>query len=74
MSWAIIFQRKKAISDALNGAKRFEQEFWSGVDLSKLYNEVSARPGGASGVEALFVAGLKNLLAIRKIQFKAQVL
>ena len=39
MSWAIIFQRKKAISDALNGAKRFEQKFWSGVDLSKLYKK-----------------------------------
>mgnify|MGYP000569056333 FL=1 len=27
MSWAIIFQRKKAISDALINAKRFEQKF-----------------------------------------------
>jgi biopolymer transport protein TolQ len=66
MSWAIIFQRKKAISDALNGAKRFEQKFWSGIDLSKLYNEVSARPGGASGVEALFVAGFKEFARHKK--------
>ena len=28
MSWAIIFQRKKAISDALSNAKKFEQKFW----------------------------------------------
>ncbi|MGO2076633.1 MAG: Tol-Pal system subunit TolQ, partial [Pseudoalteromonas sp.] len=33
MSWAIIFQRKKAISEALTNAKRFEQKFWSGIDL-----------------------------------------
>ncbi|RJF36603.1 protein TolQ [Pseudoalteromonas gelatinilytica] len=66
MSWAIIFQRKKAISDALNGAKRFEQKFWSGIDLSKLYNEVSARPGGVSGVEALFVAGFKEFARHKK--------
>ena len=66
MSWAIIFQRKKAISYALNGAKRFEQKFWSGIDLSKLYNEVSARPGGALGVEALFVAGFKEFARHKK--------
>ncbi len=71
MSWAIIFQRKKAISDALNGAKRFEQKFWSGIDLSKLYNEVSARPGGASVVEALFVAGFKEFARHKKNTFQS---
>ena len=71
MSWAIIFQRKKAISDAQNGAKRFEQKFWSGVDLSKLYNEVSARPGGTTGVESLFVAGFKEFARHKKTTFQS---
>ena len=69
--WAIIFQRKKAISHAQNGAKRFEQKFWSGVDLSKLYNEVSARPGGTTGVESLFVAGFKEFARHKKTTFQS---
>lgn len=70
MSWAIIFQRKKAISDALLNAKRFEQKFWSGIDLSKLYNEISSR-SSATGIEALFVAGFKEFARHKKTSFQS---
>lgn len=66
MSWAIIFQRKKAISDALSNAKKFEQKFWSGIDLSKLYSEISSRSGQSKGIEALFTAGFKEFARHKK--------
>ncbi len=65
-SWAIIIQRRKVINDASVQAKRFEDRFWSGVDLSKLYNEISARSGGKDGLEALFCAGFKEFVKLRK--------
>lgn len=65
-SWAIIFQRKSIISKAMHDAKRFEQKFWSGMELSKLYNEVTARAGSATGLEALFVSGFKEFARHKK--------
>ncbi len=63
--WAMIFQRSKAISAAKNQLKSFEDKFWSGADLSKLYSEVSARTR-ICGIESLFVAGFKEFARLRK--------
>ncbi len=41
--WAMIFQRRKVLRAAANQLKTFEDKFWSGADLSKLYREVSAK-------------------------------
>lgn len=65
-SWAIIFQRKAIIGGALEQAKKFEQRFWSGIELSKLYNEVTARGGHQEGLEALFVSGFKEFARHQK--------
>lgn len=65
MSWTMIFRRRKALSEAVTEAKKFEDKFWSGVDLSKLYNEVSARAAN-SGLEALFKSGFKEFARLHK--------
>lgn len=64
-SWAMIFKRKKILKEALEDAKKFEDRFWSGIDLSKLYAEVSARQH-ANGMEALFKAGFKEFARMHK--------
>ncbi|WP_462169638.1 protein TolQ [Pseudoalteromonas xiamenensis] len=70
-SWAIIFQRKSVIGNALGNAKKFEQRFWSGMELSKLYNEVTARDGQQEGLESLFVAGFKEFARHQKNSINA---
>ena len=65
MSWTMIFRRRKALSAAVVDAKKFEDKFWSGVDLAKLYNEVRARAAN-SGLEALFKAGFKEFARLHK--------
>ena len=65
VSWSMIFQRQKAIKAAQLQLKSFEDKFWSGADLSKLYSEVSAK-GHATGIESLFVAGFKEFARLRK--------
>ncbi len=65
VSWAMIIQRNKALSLALDESRKFEDRFWSGIDLSKLYNEVSAR-ASVTGMEALFKAGFKEFARLHK--------
>jgi biopolymer transport protein TolQ len=65
--WAMIFQRRKVINMAGNELKAFEDKFWSGADLSKLYSETSAK-ANAQGIESLFLAGFKEFARLRKSQ------
>jgi len=63
--WAMIFQRKHALGLAKQQLKTFEDKFWSGADLSKLYNEISTK-NQTQGIENLFVAGFKEFARLRK--------
>ncbi|MFQ3289274.1 MAG: biopolymer transport protein TolQ, partial [Alteromonadaceae bacterium] len=63
--WTMIFQRQKAIKAAQQQLKSFEDKFWSGADLSKLYIEVSAQ-SNITGIESLFIAGFKEFAKLRK--------
>ena len=36
-SWLIIFSKGRILANAQNQAKKFEEHFWSGVDLNKLF-------------------------------------
>ena len=63
--WAMIFQRRQALNLAKQQLKEFEDKFWSGADLSKLYNEISAK-NEIEGIESLFVAGFKEFARLRK--------
>lgn len=63
--WTMIFQRRKVLNAAREQLETFEDKFWSGADLSKLYSEVSAREH-VHGIESLFVAGFKEFAKLRK--------
>ncbi|NMP16762.1 protein TolQ [Thalassotalea sp. Y01] len=64
-SWTMIIQRSKVLNNAKLHAQSFEDKFWSGADLSKLYKEINSR-GHFVGLESLFVAGFKEFARIRK--------
>ncbi|MGI3004999.1 protein TolQ [Shewanella carassii] len=66
-SWAVIIQRRKLLNAARHNAERFEQKFWSGVDLNRLYQELSARQDSNSGLEAMFVSGFKEYARLSKL-------
>lgn len=63
--WAMIFQRRKVLNSAQVQLQTFEDRFWSGTDLSKLYTEISAKRK-VEGIESLFVAGFKEFARLRK--------
>nr|WP_282446675.1 protein TolQ [Shewanella sp. 1CM18E] len=67
VSWAVILQRRKLLTAAKTDALKFEDKFWSGVDLNKLYQELSARQDSNTGLEALFVSGFKEYARLNKL-------
>ena len=67
-SWVIIFQRSQLLRAARNSLNAFEDRFWSGVDLSKLYRQVSSDPDPDSGVEQIFRAGFKEFSRLSQQQ------
>jgi biopolymer transport protein TolQ len=63
-SWAYILQRVYYLSEIKKASGKFEHAFWSGEDLSRLYNESvrDQKPGS----ETIFHAGFKEFLRFRK--------
>lgn len=59
VSWAMIVQRVLYFRQAREQMRAFEDEFWSGIDLSQLYKRQSD-PLEMSGSEAIFRAGFKE--------------
>ena len=59
VSWAMIFQRWFFLRRAQNEVEDFEDHFWSGVDLRKLYLELDGQDD-LTGIETVFVSGFKE--------------
>ncbi len=66
LSWIIILQRSRLFKGAGASASAFETQFWSGVDLSKLYQGLSQRRTPLNGLELVFHSGYKEFMRLRK--------
>ena len=58
ISWIMIVQRGLYLSNASKTLREFEDNFWSGVDLNKLYRDSSQ--GASEGLAAVFRAGFRE--------------
>lgn len=65
-SWILIFQRSSMLRAARRSLDSFEERFWSGIDLSKLYRQISSQPDLDSGLEHIFRAGFKEFSRLRQ--------
>ncbi len=66
VSWVLIFQRSAVTRAAKSSLEEFEDRFWSGIDLSKLYRQVGGNPNPDSGLEQIFRAGFKEFSRMRQ--------
>ncbi len=64
-SWLIIFRKKRVLDRAEREADRFEEQFWSGAELSKLYAGATERNRSVEGLEAIFEGGMREFNRIR---------
>ena len=65
ISWVIIFRKLRTFKAADQEADEFENRFWSGAELGKLYAAATDRNRVVSGLEAIFEAGFREFNRLR---------
>jgi biopolymer transport protein TolQ len=59
-SWAIIFEKRRLMKQALKAATEFETAFWSGGDLNSLYRDIARTEATPLGMAGIFEAGFRE--------------
>ncbi|NIQ94021.1 MAG: protein TolQ, partial [Desulfuromonadales bacterium] len=65
-SWVMIFQRGFMLTAVRREATEFENEFWSGKDLRKIFQEMNESEAEPIGMENIFAAGFREFSRLRK--------
>lgn len=73
MSWTYIFAKRLAIKRAHAQTRRFEDDFWSGGDLSMLQQAVASRRDEQGALARIFDAGMTEFLKARRTHANGDV-
>jgi biopolymer transport protein TolQ len=68
LSWVIIVLKSKVLKQATVEAARFEDQFWSGINLSDLYQQVKPKTDERRGMAKIFEAGFSEYARAQKKQ------
>ncbi len=68
VSWWYIFIKVMTISRAEKEAEDFENTFWLGGDLNKLYEGITAGRNKPHGMSSIFEAGFKEFARLKRQQ------
>lgn len=60
ISWSIIFHRTFVLKKEKRKFNKFENRFWSGIELPRLYQEISIQRNQVSSAERIFYAGFQE--------------
>lgn len=66
LSWFIIFNKYKLLNISTDAALKFEDQFWSGGDLSELYTALNRRHLPREGMEKVFETGFSEFARFYK--------
>jgi len=70
MSWALMYVKRSYIRESQVEAKDFEGRFWSGINLSELFGQLSQRQQRRFGLEAIFENGFREFARARKAELE----
>jgi biopolymer transport protein TolQ len=65
LSWTFIFQHGLFLKNSKVNMIKFEERFWSGRDLSKLYDGLNKK-GDVQGLESIFHAGFREYVRMNQ--------
>lgn len=65
-SWAVIFDKRRLLRDAVGAADEFETNFWSGVDLANVYRDISDDEKTPLGMAGIFESGFREFGRLRQ--------
>ncbi len=66
LSWFVITMKYKTLKRANRDALRFEDQFWSGINLSDLYNQVKRKTDECRGIARIFELGFAEYIRTHK--------
>lgn len=66
LSWIVIVLKYKVLKLAREEAIRFEDQFWSGINLSDLYQQVKRKNTERRGIAKIFEAGFSEFVRTHK--------
>lgn len=66
LSWIVIVLKYKVLKLARAEAVRFEDQFWSGINLSDLYQQVKRKNSERRGIAKIFEAGFSEFVRTHK--------
>ena len=67
-SWALMYIKRGYIRQSQSEARTFEGRFWSGINLSDLFAQLSVRQDRRFGLEAIFENGFREFARARKAE------
>ena len=74
LSWVIITLKYKVLKLAKAEAIRFEDQFWSGINLSDLYQQVKRKSGERRGVARIFESGFAEYIRTHKSKANTEMM
>lgn len=66
VSWSMILQRGFMLRRSRKLLAQFENKFWSGIDLSKLYADLNREQDQHNGLASIFHAGFREFLRLHQ--------
>ena len=67
-SWALMYVKRGYIKQSQAEAGTFEGRFWSGINLSDLFSQLSVRQEKRFGMESIFENGFREFARARKAE------
>lgn len=74
LSWIIIVLKSKVLKVAAVEATRFEDQFWSGINLSDLYQQVKPKTEERGGMAKIFETGFAEYARAQKKQTNSSMM
>jgi biopolymer transport protein TolQ len=65
-SWGVIIDKSRLLKKAKTDADAFETSFWSGIDLTKFYHQISESKRDTSGMAGIFESGYREFGRLKK--------
>lgn len=74
VSWSYIFSKRAALKRTLDQTRRFEDDFWTGGDLTMLQQAVSTRRDEHGALARIFESGMSEFVKARRSNQKGEAL
>ena len=66
ISWTFIFAKRGELKKAAAMSRTFEDQFWSGIELPRLFQQLNRTNQEPDGIESVFMTGYQEFAKLRK--------